>query len=126
MIVNDWDAGDVTASDRAERTLLGALLVAPYLLGHARILEPHDFRNNSRGQVFSVLRNMGHVDSVLLALEMERQRLRPPDGMTGWQDAIGRLLGEAFVDDELAPEYARSSRRPLLGAGPQPWRQGWP
>lgn len=105
---------DVTASDRAERALLGTLLVSPALFAAARSLRPEDFRSAPRGEVFAAIcaleaREPGSWDAVVLAHELERSGAEPPPGL-GWFAAVSSLLDDCAPGDETVPGYVRLIR----------------
>lgn len=116
MIAADWtdQPGNVFISDRAERALLGALL----LVGEAGLarcgrLRPEDFRSPHRGAVLMAMRKVAFleapIDALTVADQLERGKL-PPPVEPGWGTAVASLLDDANVgaaDDDSIRAYAR-------------------
>lgn len=114
----DWQDhhGETSVSDRAERALLGAILMTGDLdLDRIERLRPEDFRSSHRGAVLSAMRRLAFrkvpIDATSLAHELERGKVAPPPDL-GWVGAVDSLL-ESFirfvraVDDVLMDEWAR-------------------
>lgn len=116
MIAADWaeKPGNVFTSDRAERALLGALLVVGESgLERCARLRPEDFRSPHRGAVLSALRRLAFLDAPIDALtvtfELERGKVAPPAD-PGWGTAVASLLDDANVgscDDASITAYSR-------------------
>lgn len=104
-----WDQDrDPSSIDKAERSLLGTCLLAPYLLDEAALLHGSDFKNLSRGQVFELMREFPRrrFDACLVARELEGRGVQCPSKL-GWIAVIAELLDHAVPDDELVKEYVR-------------------
>lgn len=113
-IAYDWaeDPGNVSTSDRAERALLGALLLTGELERVGK-LRAEDFRSPHRGAVLTTMRKLAFVgtpiDSLTVADALERGKVRPPSG-PGWGTAVTSLLDDANVgaaDADSISAYAR-------------------
>lgn len=114
-VASDWadQPGNVFVSDRAERALLGALL----LVGEAGLarcgrLRPEDFRSPLRGAVLTAMRKVAFLEAPIDALtvvdQLERGKLPPPE--PGWGTAVASLLDDVTVgaaDDDSIRAYAR-------------------
>lgn len=99
--------GSENPVDIVERVLLGTLIVDPSLRALVSALRPGDFRAPARGEVFRAITEMEYLDAPLLMLEMERRKVPPPSGTSGWGGAIGRLLDDTCPVDEAIPVYVR-------------------
>jgi hypothetical protein len=112
----DWDKErDTSAIDKAERSLLGTVILVPCLLDRAALLGPADFKSALRGQLFGILREFPkrRFDACLVAVEMERRGVKPPN-QCGWIAAIGELLDHAIPDDETVIDYVRVIREAAI------------
>ncbi len=113
----------LTASDRAERSLLASIVLAPYMLELTTRLEPRDFRSPRRGQVLSAMRGLTARgvpwDCVVLVYELER--LHGP-GSPPWRVVIGDVMAEASCAEEFVEGYARIVLEASLlrSRGPRP------
>ncbi len=129
-IAFDWaeKPGNVFTSDRAERALLGVLL----LLGEAGLLQcerlrSDDFRSPHRAAVMAAMRRLAFVgtpvEALTVAHELERGKLPPPAGV-GWFTAVASLLDFETVgacDDDSISAYARI----VAGAAVQRRQAAW-
>lgn len=117
MIAADWNdqPGNVFTSDRAERALLGALLlVGETGLERCARLRAEDFRSPHRGAVLTAMRKLVFletpIDSLTVSDQLERGKLAPPPHEPGWGTAVASLLNHANVgaaDDDSIRAYAR-------------------
>ena len=91
--------------DLIEQSLLGTLLLAPYLIDRCGAISGADFADEKRGAVFDEIRAMGEfVDGPLLAMSLESKRIPPPKGH-GWPEMVGLMLDKYMVDDDAVREY---------------------
>lgn len=111
VIVDEWDlplsdGQRSSVSDRAERALLGALLITNHVVA-ADSVTPAMFRSTARGQVLTAIREAGsEFDCLTIAARLERQGVRAPGG--DWIVALSACLDDTSAD--LAREYARVIR----------------
>lgn len=116
-IAADWaeKPGNVFTSDRAERALLGALLlVGESGLAHCERLRADDFRSPHRAAVLVAMRKLSFygtpVDALTVVDELERGNVPPPPNVPGWGTAIAALLDHGTVgacDDDSISAYAQ-------------------
>ena len=131
-IAHEWgeQPGNVFVSDRAERALLGVLLlVGDSGLGRCERLRADDFRSPHRAAVFVAMRKLAFygtpIDALTVVDELEKGKLAPP-AEPGWGTAVASLLDHGTVgaaDDDSVTAYgqivvdaAALRRRPAWGA----------
>lgn len=108
MIVDAWDDPDsrrsrTSVSDRAERALLGALLITNDVAAAAG-LTPAMFRSKQRGAAFAAMQEAGaEFDALTLAARLENCDVPAPGG--DWVVALAACLDDTSAD--LARQYAR-------------------
>lgn len=102
MIAADWtdQPGNVFTSDRAERALLGSLLlVGETGLARCERLRSDDFRSPHRAAVFVAMRKLAFygapIDALTVVDELEKGKLAPPE--PGWGTAVASLLDHGTV-----------------------------
>lgn len=116
MIAYDWTQtpGDDRVSDRAERALLGVLLLdgRPGLELCGR-LRAEDFRSPHRGAVLTAMRKLAFreepVDALTVADALEKGKV-PAPASPGWYTAIASLLDDQTIgaaDHGSVRSYAR-------------------
>lgn len=101
------DDGHPSGLALVESQLLGALILCPLLRLDCGTLRPQDFSSPDRGAAFGAVMLERHPELGLVVDRLERDRIPPPENRTGWGDALARLLGVAFVEDEAIPEAVR-------------------
>jgi len=116
-IAFDWaeKPGNVFTSDRAERALLGALLLTGESgLARCERLRPDDFRSPRGAAVLTAIRKLTFlgvtVDALTVVDELERGKVPPPPAGPGWGTAIAALLDHGTVgacDDDSIGAYAQ-------------------
>lgn len=116
-IAAEWaeKPGNVFTSDRAERALLGALLLAGESgLARCERLRPEDFRSPRGAAVLTAIRKLTFlgvpVDALTVVDELERAKVPPPPNVPGWGTAVASLLDYGTVgacDDASITAYAR-------------------
>lgn len=88
-----------------EQSLIGTLLLAPYLTEKCGAITGADFADEKRGRVFDEIVAMGEfVDGPLLVTQLESKRVPPPKGH-GWPEMVGLMLDKYMVDDRSVAEY---------------------
>ncbi len=127
----DWaeKPGDVFTSDRAERALLGALLLTGESgLARCERLRPEDFRSPRGAAVLTTIRKLTFVgvtvDALTVVDELERGKVPPPPDVPGWGSHIATLLDHGTVgacDDDSITAYARI----VAGAAVQRRQAAW-
>jgi replicative DNA helicase len=111
MIVDDWDAFSSDGprsgiSDRAERALIGALLITNNIAA-AEGLTPAMFRSRARGHVLAAIHEAGpDFDCLTIAARLEREGVPAPGG--DWVVVLAACLDDTSAD--LVREYARVIR----------------
>lgn len=116
MIAHEWaeDPGNVSTADRAERALLGVLLVrGEGALPRCARLRAGDFRSPHRAAVLTAMRKLAFletpIDELTVAYELEKGKVPPPAG-SGWLSAVSSLTDYMTVgsaDDDSITAYAR-------------------
>jgi replicative DNA helicase len=116
VIAYDWtqNPGDDRTSDRAERALLGVLLLeGPAGLALCARLRADDFRSPHRGAVLTTMRKLAFlgepVDALAVADALERGKVPAPSA-PGWFTAVGSLLDDSTIgaaDADSVRAYAR-------------------
>jgi len=106
--VLDLDTAPLSASDAAESSLLGGLILAPFLRRRVGTLRSADFREHTRALIFDALLGMdGPVTANLLWAELEARGAKPPAGTT-WPWVIGELLSDPQVDEDTLPGFVKT------------------
>lgn len=100
------------AIDLVERGLIGTILLQPdvRLDCMSRGLEPADFSSPGRSAVYDVIQKVRHPDIALIALELERRGVKPPDGLPGWATALASTLDVCPYDDDAVTHYIDAIR----------------
>lgn len=102
----------MTPSDRAERDVLGMLLVSPWHLVSLGNLKPSHFQDPFHTAVYKTILETRLDGPTLVAHELQRRGVPHPIGATGWCSALSRLTdgppgGFWFVDEASLPALSR-------------------
>lgn len=98
------DGGTVEA---VESSLLGTLMVAPYLrLGtNVANLRPDHFSTPNNAAIFRSVMGLRRPESVLVLADLDKNG--PPVGATGgWATLLSEALSDVLVDDEAVEDAA--------------------
>jgi replicative DNA helicase len=95
-----------------ESSLLGSLIVAPYLrLGKAvTSLRPEHFSSPAYGAIFEAVMRLKHPEAVLVAHDLDANGVRPPRGSYGWGTVINAVLDDPLVEDDAVDVAAKAIR----------------
>jgi hypothetical protein len=91
-----------TATDIAERQLLGEIINFGKIPDGARALRPTDFANEGRGRVFAAMLKATSLNEALLAEALEAEF---PG--SGWTASLDSLRAGCYLESEAVPEYCR-------------------
>jgi hypothetical protein len=102
----------MTTSDRAERDILGMLLVSPWHLVSLGNLKPQHFQDPFHTAVYKTILETRLDGITLVAHELERRGVPPPLGSGGWCGALSSLTdgppgGFWYVDESSLPALSR-------------------